>query len=96
MTVFLSLVVPQGTTLPPSHLGTGGGLRQHLCSDTEAGGVRGLKAGPHGERSESFFVAQVLQQMPSPAGPMLYLSPTFASRDNQEKLEQFIRQFICG
>lgn len=96
MTVFLSLVVPQGTTLPPSHLGTGGGLRQHLCSDTEAGGVRGLKAGPHGERSESFFVAQVLQQMPSPAGPMLHLSPMFASRDNQEKLEQFIRQFICG
>nr|KAF6446871.1 glycerol-3-phosphate acyltransferase 2, mitochondrial [Rousettus aegyptiacus] len=38
----------------------------------------------------------VLQQMPSPAGPMLHLSPTFASRDNQEKLEQFIRQFICG
>uniref|UniRef100_A0A671FKQ4 Glycerol-3-phosphate acyltransferase 2, mitochondrial n=1 Tax=Rhinolophus ferrumequinum TaxID=59479 RepID=A0A671FKQ4_RHIFE len=38
----------------------------------------------------------VLQQMPSPAGPMLHLSPTFASRDSQEKLEQFIRQFICG
>ncbi|KAF5926155.1 hypothetical protein HPG69_011281 [Diceros bicornis minor] len=38
----------------------------------------------------------VLQQTPSPAGPVLHLSPTFASRDNQEKLEQFIRQFICG
>nr|XP_044628827.1 glycerol-3-phosphate acyltransferase 2, mitochondrial isoform X2 [Equus asinus] len=38
----------------------------------------------------------VLQQTPSPAGPMFHLSPTFASRDNQEKLEQFIRQFICG
>ncbi|XP_066863298.1 glycerol-3-phosphate acyltransferase 2, mitochondrial isoform X1 [Kogia breviceps] len=38
----------------------------------------------------------VLQQTPSPAGPMLHLSPTFASRDNQEKLEQFIRQFICS
>uniref|UniRef100_F7C287 Glycerol-3-phosphate acyltransferase 2, mitochondrial n=1 Tax=Equus caballus TaxID=9796 RepID=F7C287_HORSE len=38
----------------------------------------------------------VLQQTQSPAGPMLHLSPTFASRDNQEKLEQFIRQFICG
>ncbi|XP_032508815.1 glycerol-3-phosphate acyltransferase 2, mitochondrial isoform X1 [Phocoena sinus] len=38
----------------------------------------------------------VLQQMPSPAGPMLHLSPTFASRDNQEKLERFIRQFICA
>eukprot|EP00069_Balaena_mysticetus_P010407 bmy_06906T0 len=38
----------------------------------------------------------VLQQTPSPAGPMLHLSRTFASRDNQEKLEQFIRQFICG
>uniref|UniRef100_A0A8C3W9V3 Glycerol-3-phosphate acyltransferase 2, mitochondrial n=1 Tax=Catagonus wagneri TaxID=51154 RepID=A0A8C3W9V3_9CETA len=38
----------------------------------------------------------VLQQTPSPAGPMLHLSPTFASWDNQEKLEQFIRQFICG
>uniref|UniRef100_A0A4X1VSR7 Phospholipid/glycerol acyltransferase domain-containing protein n=1 Tax=Sus scrofa TaxID=9823 RepID=A0A4X1VSR7_PIG len=38
----------------------------------------------------------VLQQMPSPAGPMLHLSPTFASWDNQEKLEQFIQQFICG
>ncbi|ELK14819.1 Glycerol-3-phosphate acyltransferase 2, mitochondrial [Pteropus alecto] len=45
---------------------------------------------------ESFFVAQVLQQKPSPAGPMLHLSPTFASRDNQEKLEQFIRQFVCS
>ncbi|XP_034515467.1 glycerol-3-phosphate acyltransferase 2, mitochondrial isoform X2 [Ailuropoda melanoleuca] len=38
----------------------------------------------------------VLQQMPSPAGPMLYLSPTFTSRENQEKLEQFIRQFVCS
>ncbi|XP_040602187.1 glycerol-3-phosphate acyltransferase 2, mitochondrial isoform X4 [Mesocricetus auratus] len=38
----------------------------------------------------------VLQQMPSPTGPQLYLSPTFASRDNQDKLEQFIRQFICS
>nr|XP_039316613.1 glycerol-3-phosphate acyltransferase 2, mitochondrial isoform X3 [Saimiri boliviensis boliviensis] len=38
----------------------------------------------------------VLQQMPSPAGPRLHLSSTFASRDNQEKLEQFIRQFICS
>ncbi|XP_032699729.1 glycerol-3-phosphate acyltransferase 2, mitochondrial isoform X2 [Lontra canadensis] len=38
----------------------------------------------------------VLQQTPSPAGPMLYLSPTFTSRGNQEKLEQFIRQFICS
>ncbi|XP_006873612.1 PREDICTED: glycerol-3-phosphate acyltransferase 2, mitochondrial [Chrysochloris asiatica] len=37
----------------------------------------------------------VLQQMPSPAGHMLHLSPTFVSRQNQEKLEQFIRQFIC-
>ncbi|XP_012666509.1 glycerol-3-phosphate acyltransferase 2, mitochondrial [Otolemur garnettii] len=38
----------------------------------------------------------VLQQTPSPAGPRLHLSPTFASRDNQDKLEQFIRQFICS
>ncbi|XP_077699515.1 glycerol-3-phosphate acyltransferase 2, mitochondrial isoform X10 [Canis aureus] len=38
----------------------------------------------------------VLQQTPSPPGPMLYLSPTFTSRENQEKLEQFIRQFICS
>ncbi|XP_057597971.1 glycerol-3-phosphate acyltransferase 2, mitochondrial isoform X4 [Hippopotamus amphibius kiboko] len=38
----------------------------------------------------------VLQQMPSSAGPMLHMSPTFASRDNQEKLQQFIRQFICS
>ncbi|KAF3826540.1 hypothetical protein GH733_009065 [Mirounga leonina] len=38
----------------------------------------------------------VLQQMPSPAGPMLSLSPTFTSRENQEKLEQFIWQFICS
>ncbi|XP_035299006.1 glycerol-3-phosphate acyltransferase 2, mitochondrial [Cricetulus griseus] len=38
----------------------------------------------------------VLQQMPSPAGPQLHLSPTFANRDNQDKLEQFIRQFICN
>ncbi|XP_028612028.1 glycerol-3-phosphate acyltransferase 2, mitochondrial isoform X4 [Grammomys surdaster] len=38
----------------------------------------------------------VLQQMPSPTGPQLHLSPTFANRDNQDKLEQFIRQFICS
>ncbi|XP_066228415.1 glycerol-3-phosphate acyltransferase 2, mitochondrial-like isoform X1 [Saccopteryx leptura] len=38
----------------------------------------------------------VLQQTPSPAGPMLHLSPTFTSQDNQEKLQQFIQQFICG
>lgn len=42
------------------------------------------------------LVVQVLQQMPSPTGPQLHLSPTFASRDNQDKLEQFIRQFICS
>lgn len=42
------------------------------------------------------LVVQVLQQMPSPAGPQLHLSPTFANRDNQDKLEQFIRQFICN
>ncbi|XP_076989870.1 glycerol-3-phosphate acyltransferase 2, mitochondrial isoform X2 [Tamandua tetradactyla] len=38
----------------------------------------------------------VLQQTPGPAGPVLSLSPAFASRDSQEKLEQFIRQFLCG
>uniref|UniRef100_A0A8C9A4N3 Glycerol-3-phosphate acyltransferase 2, mitochondrial n=1 Tax=Prolemur simus TaxID=1328070 RepID=A0A8C9A4N3_PROSS len=38
----------------------------------------------------------VLQQTPSPAGPRLHLSATFAIRDNQDKLEQFIRQFICN
>nr|XP_015094306.2 glycerol-3-phosphate acyltransferase 2, mitochondrial isoform X3 [Vicugna pacos] len=38
----------------------------------------------------------VLRQTPSPAGPVLHLSSTFVSRDNQEKLEQFIRQFICS
>ncbi|XP_032128753.1 glycerol-3-phosphate acyltransferase 2, mitochondrial-like, partial [Sapajus apella] len=38
----------------------------------------------------------VLQQIPSPAGPRLHLSSTFASQDNQEKLEQFFRQFICS
>ncbi|XP_062934734.1 glycerol-3-phosphate acyltransferase 2, mitochondrial isoform X3 [Cynocephalus volans] len=38
----------------------------------------------------------VLQQMPSPEGPRLHLSSAFASRDNQEKLEQFIWQFICS
>ncbi|XP_008587826.1 PREDICTED: glycerol-3-phosphate acyltransferase 2, mitochondrial isoform X2 [Galeopterus variegatus] len=38
----------------------------------------------------------VLQQMPSPEGPRLHLSPAFASQDNQEKLEQFIWQFICS
>ncbi|KAM5227802.1 glycerol-3-phosphate acyltransferase 2, mitochondrial-like [Ctenodactylus gundi] len=37
----------------------------------------------------------VLQQTPSPAGPQLHLSPTFASQHNQDRLEQFIRQFIC-
>uniref|UniRef100_A0A4X1W2L5 Glycerol-3-phosphate acyltransferase 2, mitochondrial n=1 Tax=Sus scrofa TaxID=9823 RepID=A0A4X1W2L5_PIG len=35
-------------------------------------------------------------QTPSPVAPMLHLSPTFASWDNQEKLEPLIRQFICG
>ncbi|XP_007529941.1 glycerol-3-phosphate acyltransferase 2, mitochondrial [Erinaceus europaeus] len=38
----------------------------------------------------------VLQCTPSPEGPMLQLSPIFASRENQEKLEQFIQQFICN
>uniref|UniRef100_F1SU50 Glycerol-3-phosphate acyltransferase 2, mitochondrial n=1 Tax=Sus scrofa TaxID=9823 RepID=F1SU50_PIG len=37
-----------------------------------------------------------LGQTPSPVAPMLHLSPTFASWDNQEKLEPLIRQFICG
>ncbi|XP_055978612.1 glycerol-3-phosphate acyltransferase 2, mitochondrial isoform X3 [Sorex fumeus] len=38
----------------------------------------------------------VLQQTPGPTGPILHLSPTFTSRDNQDKLEKFIRQFICN
>lgn len=59
-------------------------------------GQRSYHGCPHAECSQPFCVAQVLQQTPSPAGPMLHLSPTFASRDSQEKLEQFIRQFICG
>lgn len=48
------------------------------------------------ECSLPFSVTQVLQQIPGPEGPILHLSPTFASRDNQDKLEQFIRQFICN
>ncbi|KFO27354.1 Glycerol-3-phosphate acyltransferase 2, mitochondrial [Fukomys damarensis] len=36
----------------------------------------------------------VLQQTPSPAGPQLTLSPAFASQDSQDRLEQFIRQFV--
>uniref|UniRef100_A0A8C2QXF7 GPAT/DHAPAT C-terminal domain-containing protein n=1 Tax=Capra hircus TaxID=9925 RepID=A0A8C2QXF7_CAPHI len=38
----------------------------------------------------------VLQQMPGPAGPLLHLSPAFASRDSQERLQRFIQQFICS
>uniref|UniRef100_H0V9W7 Glycerol-3-phosphate acyltransferase 2, mitochondrial n=1 Tax=Cavia porcellus TaxID=10141 RepID=H0V9W7_CAVPO len=38
----------------------------------------------------------VLQQTPGPAGPQLSLSPEFASQDSQDKLEQFIRQFVCS
>ncbi|XP_065783531.1 glycerol-3-phosphate acyltransferase 2, mitochondrial isoform X4 [Muntiacus reevesi] len=38
----------------------------------------------------------VLQQMPGPTGPVLHLSQAFASRESQEKLGQFIRQFICS
>uniref|UniRef100_A0A8D1L0C0 Phospholipid/glycerol acyltransferase domain-containing protein n=1 Tax=Sus scrofa TaxID=9823 RepID=A0A8D1L0C0_PIG len=37
-----------------------------------------------------------LGQTPSPVAPMLHLFPTFASWDNQEKLEPLIRQFTCG
>ena len=48
------------------------------------------------EPSAPFSVAQVLQQMPGPTGPMLHLSQAFASRESQEKLGQFIRQFICS
>lgn len=60
--------------------------RQHLTG-----------AGPsaHGH-SEPLSVAQVLQQMPGPAGPLLHLSPAFASRDSQERLQRFIQQFICS
>uniref|UniRef100_A0AC11AP77 Glycerol-3-phosphate acyltransferase 2, mitochondrial n=1 Tax=Ovis aries TaxID=9940 RepID=A0AC11AP77_SHEEP len=38
----------------------------------------------------------VLQQTPGPAGPLLHLSPAFASRDSQERLQRFIQQFICS
>ncbi|KAM9722277.1 glycerol-3-phosphate acyltransferase 2, mitochondrial [Dama dama] len=38
----------------------------------------------------------VLQQMPGPTGPVLHLSQAFASQESQEKLGQFIRQFICS
>lgn len=42
------------------------------------------------------LTAQVLQQIPGPTGPRLALSPAFASQDSQDKLEQFIRQFVCS
>lgn len=77
-------------------------MRQHLYLDTKASGARGLTArpwrhSPQGEGTQkSHFMAQVLQQTMSPEGPQLHLSPTFASRENQDKLEQFIRQFICS
>lgn len=103
--VFLPLLVSQTADSSCSQVGPWGRFeRQRLCPDTTVRGPTGLTAGfrrggvrsPRGERSEPFSVAQVLRQTPSPAGPVLHLSSTFASRDNQEKLEQFIRQFICS
>ncbi|XP_072490871.1 glycerol-3-phosphate acyltransferase 2, mitochondrial isoform X5 [Notamacropus eugenii] len=38
----------------------------------------------------------VLKEQPGSTGSTLHLSPTFATQENQEKLENFIRQFICG
>ncbi|KYO17186.1 glycerol-3-phosphate acyltransferase 2, mitochondrial isoform A [Alligator mississippiensis] len=37
----------------------------------------------------------VLQELPTPAGPKLYLSESFSLRENQESLKKFIQQFIC-
>ncbi|XP_006031217.1 glycerol-3-phosphate acyltransferase 2, mitochondrial isoform X2 [Alligator sinensis] len=36
----------------------------------------------------------VLQELPTPAGPKLYLSESFSLRENQESLKKFIQQFI--
>lgn len=81
--------------LPGGEL-TRDGLRQHCVQPWRPKGPEvSLQVSPM-VSTQSFSMAQVLQQTPSPAGPMLRLSPTFTSRDNQEKLEQFIRQFICG
>uniref|UniRef100_A0A2I3GXY5 Glycerol-3-phosphate acyltransferase 2, mitochondrial n=1 Tax=Nomascus leucogenys TaxID=61853 RepID=A0A2I3GXY5_NOMLE len=77
-------------------------LRQGQLPDTESGYTEQLfqflqaTAQEEGILPDPSSMAQVLQQTPSPAGPRLHLSPTFASWDNQEKLEQFIRQFICS
>ncbi|XP_074065335.1 glycerol-3-phosphate acyltransferase 2, mitochondrial [Macrotis lagotis] len=38
----------------------------------------------------------VLKEQPGSTGSTLNLSPTFTIQENQEKLENFIRQFICG
>ncbi|XP_021113665.1 glycerol-3-phosphate acyltransferase 2, mitochondrial isoform X3 [Heterocephalus glaber] len=38
----------------------------------------------------------VLQQTSGLAGPQLMLSPAFASQESQDRLEQFIRQFVCS
>lgn len=46
--------------------------------------------------AQAMSPTQVLQQTPGPTGPVLHLAPTFECRDNQDKLEQFIRQFICS
>lgn len=95
--VFLPLLVSQTTASFLLPGGTRGGLRGSICVQTpRPKEPEILPRVPHAECSQPFRVAQVLQQTPSPAGPMLHLSPTFASRDSQEKLEQFIRQFICG
>ncbi|NIG60111.1 glycerol-3-phosphate acyltransferase 2, mitochondrial [Pontoporia blainvillei] len=71
-------------------------LRRGQLPDTESGYAEQLLRFLEATAQEEGFFVQVLQQMPSPAGPVLHLSPTFASRDNQEKLERFIRQFICS
>uniref|UniRef100_A0A5G2QL01 Glycerol-3-phosphate acyltransferase 2, mitochondrial n=1 Tax=Sus scrofa TaxID=9823 RepID=A0A5G2QL01_PIG len=85
-------------------------LRQGQLPDTESGYVEQLFQHLQATaQEEGFFecadpnlaVSAVwtfsdLGQTPSPVAPMLHLSPTFASWDNQEKLEPLIRQFICG
>lgn len=93
--VSLSLV-SQTTSLFYFQVGYWGWCKRLHCVQTLWLKGPGLTAGFPMVSVHAFSVAQVLQQTPSPAGPMLHLSPTFASQDNQEKLEQFIQQFICG
>uniref|UniRef100_A0A7N4UYF1 Glycerol-3-phosphate acyltransferase 2, mitochondrial n=1 Tax=Sarcophilus harrisii TaxID=9305 RepID=A0A7N4UYF1_SARHA len=83
--------------LPDTELGYTQQLHQFLLKKAqEDGSFESTDLSQAHSAVMTFKDLGVLKEQPGSTGSTLHLSPTFTTQENQEKLENFIRQFICG